>query len=235
MFDKAKCKVKWKGLVGGNIDSEFGVLQGGMLSPKLFTEFLTDLHKYLSHECGVLVSNQIISYILFADDLILCSETPEGLQKLIDGLYNYCNKWHLILSLTKTKVMIFNSMKRQNHKFLFGNQEIDTVTEYKYVGTIFSSATKDPFKLNISHLIEKARNAIFGLNALAHDSIGFLPPDLAMKMFDKQVRPILDYASEIWYNGKQNRDIEKVHLGYLKLILNVKPSSCTPSIYENFH
>ncbi len=47
MFDKAKCKVKWKGLIGENIDSEFGILQGGMLSPKLLTEFLTDLHSYL--------------------------------------------------------------------------------------------------------------------------------------------------------------------------------------------
>ncbi len=28
MFDKAKCKVKWKGLMGGTLDSEFGVLQG---------------------------------------------------------------------------------------------------------------------------------------------------------------------------------------------------------------
>ncbi len=44
MFDKAKYKIKWKGLIGGDIASEFVVLQGGMLSPKLFTEFLTDLH-----------------------------------------------------------------------------------------------------------------------------------------------------------------------------------------------
>ncbi len=63
MFDKAKCKVKWKGLVGGHIDSEFGVLQEGMLSPKLFTEFLTDLFNYLSAECGVLMGNLIISVL----------------------------------------------------------------------------------------------------------------------------------------------------------------------------
>ncbi len=50
MFDKAKCKVIWKGLVGWGIDSKFGVVQGGMLSPKLFTEFLTDLHSYLSSD-----------------------------------------------------------------------------------------------------------------------------------------------------------------------------------------
>ncbi len=83
--------MKWKGIVGRNIDSKFGVLQGGMLIPKLFNEFLTDLHRYLSAECGLLMSNLIISYILFADDLILCSEMPEGLQRLIGGLFQYCS------------------------------------------------------------------------------------------------------------------------------------------------
>ncbi len=230
MFDKAKCKIKWKGLIGGDIASEFGVLQGGMLSPKLFTEFLTDLHDYLCKECGVLMSNLIISYILFADDLIHCSETPEGLQKLIDGLFIYCSKWHLILSLTKMKVMIFNIRKVPNHQFTFNSCEIEVVTEYKYVGSVFSPKTKDIFKVNACHLIEKARKTIFGLNNQAHNSIGYLPSDLAFKMFDKQIRPILDYASDIWYNGKQNYDIEKVHLNYLNYLLNVKPSSCTPAI-----
>ncbi len=125
MYDKAKCKVNWKGLVGGNIDSKFGVLQGGMLSPKLFTEFLTDLHRYLSTECSVLMSNLIIFYILFADDLILCSEMPEGLQRLIGGLFQYCSKWHLILSLSKTKVMIFNGCKINKHNFTFNDNLID--------------------------------------------------------------------------------------------------------------
>ncbi len=47
MYKKAKCRVKWKGEVGGEIESEFGFLQRGMLSPKFFSEFLTDLGKYL--------------------------------------------------------------------------------------------------------------------------------------------------------------------------------------------
>ncbi len=51
-------------------------------------------------------------------------------------------------------------------------------------------------------------------------------------MFDKQIRPILDYAYEVCYMGKQDYDIEKVHLGYIKSLLNIKPSSCTPVYAE---
>ncbi len=50
-------------------------------------------------------------------------------------------------------------------------------------------------------------------------------------MFDKQIRPILDYASEICYMGKQDYEMEKVHLGYLKFLPKVKPSSCIPAVY----
>ncbi len=201
MFHKDSCRVKWNGLVGENIDGKY-VLQGGMLSPNLFTEFLTDLYTYLCKECGVLMSNLNITYILFVCDLILCGDTPEGLQIVLDGLFKYCSKSHLILSLNKTKVMIFNVRKRTRHLFTFNAKPIEIVEEYKYVGTIFSSNTQNVFKINSIHLIEKAHRAIFGLNSHIKDSVRYLQPDLAIKIFDKQIRPILDYASEICYMGK---------------------------------
>ncbi len=61
-----------------------------MLSPKLFSEFLTDLKKYLEKKCGLLIDDDILTYILYTDDLILCLETAEGLQKLIDSLFEFC-------------------------------------------------------------------------------------------------------------------------------------------------
>ncbi len=50
-----------------------------MLNPKLFSEFLTDFGKYLEMKCGILIDNDILAYILYIDDLILFSETAEGL------------------------------------------------------------------------------------------------------------------------------------------------------------
>ena len=50
-------------------------------------------------------------------------------------------------------------------------------------------------------------------------------------MFDVQISPILEYASEVWYTGKEVREIENVHLSYLKSTLRVKETSCTNAIY----
>ena len=74
MYEKAKCRVKWKEEVSNEIDSQFGVLQGGMTSPKLFTEFLFDLRSYLDEKAGINFDDSVLNYMLYADDLVLCSE-----------------------------------------------------------------------------------------------------------------------------------------------------------------
>ena len=49
-----------------------------------------------------------VNILIYADDLIILSESKDGLQKQIDKLENYCTKWRLQINNKKTKVMIFN-------------------------------------------------------------------------------------------------------------------------------
>ena len=83
MFNKSNGRVKWKNKFSKPIKSKFGVLQGDVLSPKLFTEFLCDISKYLDRSLGVKLGGMVIMYLLFADDIVLFSDTAEGLQKQI--------------------------------------------------------------------------------------------------------------------------------------------------------
>ena len=50
-----------------------------------------------------------VCHLPFADDLILASETPSGLQKLIYDLEEFCKQWHMEVNLSKTSISIFNS------------------------------------------------------------------------------------------------------------------------------
>ena len=129
MFGNARVRVKSEGFTSNLLDCPFGVLQGGMLSPKLFTEFLTDINLYLPKSHGVILNQNLISYLLYADDLVLFSETAEGLQYLLNGLHQFCSRWHLILNEAKSKVLIFNK-KPNNCYFSFGNETLDIITQY---------------------------------------------------------------------------------------------------------
>ena len=92
MYEKAKCRVKWKKEVSNETDSQFGVLQGGMTSQKLFTDLLFDLKRYLDEKEGITFDDSVLNYMLYADDLVFCSETIEGLQKLLNGLFDFCKE-----------------------------------------------------------------------------------------------------------------------------------------------
>ena len=206
------------------------VLQGGMLSPKLFTEFLTDIDLYLPKSHGVILNQNLISYLLYADDLVLFSETAEGLQYLLNGLHQFCSRWHLILNEAKSKVLIFNK-KPKNCDFSFGNETLETITQYKYLGVLFSSDRKSPTKETGKYLADQARKALFKIKQMTKHSLGRLSPKLALKMFDSQILPILEYTCEIWGTTKETPEIEGFQLQYLKYMLGVKTQTSTVAVY----
>ena len=52
---------------------------------------MSDLDSYLSTAHGICINNEIIAHLLWADDLILFSDTFQGLQNQLDGLKEYCS------------------------------------------------------------------------------------------------------------------------------------------------
>jgi len=48
-----------------------------------------------------------IFLLLYADDIVLFSQTPEGLQKGFNILQEYCYTWKIKVNIGKTKVMFF--------------------------------------------------------------------------------------------------------------------------------
>ena len=74
----------------------------------MFKGFLDDIDDYLDKKCGIVINNELLLlHLLLANDLILISNTPEGLQTQLDQLLQYCADWQMIGNILKTKVMIF--------------------------------------------------------------------------------------------------------------------------------
>ena len=48
--------------------------------------------------------------MLFADDFVGVSDSKESLQKLIDVVPGYCNKWKLKANVSKSAVMVFSKI-----------------------------------------------------------------------------------------------------------------------------
>ena len=87
------------------------------------------------------------NHLLYADDLILISEKPSGLQHCLNALEVYCEEWGLNINTKKTQIMIFKKNKKVPTNepalnFTFTNSLLEKVNEYKYLGLIFNSNGK---------------------------------------------------------------------------------------------
>ena len=78
-----------------------------------FSLYINDLIDHFGPDCEPLELNRKpISCLLYADDIILLSESAKGLQKSLDILKTYCDKWNLKINIGKTKVIVFNKSGR---------------------------------------------------------------------------------------------------------------------------
>ena len=142
IFNKSKSCVKWNSEVGELFDNMYGVLQGGTISPTLFNAYIDDMQNLFVNEPGINIGGMKINHLLQADDLILLSETSNGLQRLLNKLAKYCHRWHLILNVTKTKIMFLNKKFQvipATQPLTSNGVVIEECIRYKYLGVIFTN------------------------------------------------------------------------------------------------
>ena len=131
---------------------------------------------------------------MFADDLVLLSESAGGLQKCLNNLQTYCEKWSLTINTEKTKVIIFNKggYKISRRSFMIMNSNIEIVQKYCYLGIIFSSTGN--FKNACDALYDKALKAFYKFKQLHPQN----NVKIALQLFDTLILPIVSYASVVW-------------------------------------
>ena len=96
----------------------------------------------------------------------------------------------------KTKVMIFQKRAKKiiESNFHIDNEPVEVVQNHTSLGALISSTGN--FSLSLDKLKEKALHALFSVRK--HTNFGKLPPDLANKVFDAMVSPILTYNSKVF-------------------------------------
>ena len=208
-----------------------GVKQGCVLSPTLFNLYLADLPNIFDASCDpVEIFDSKFNCLMFADDIVLFSDSSIGLQNSLDKLKSYCEKWHLTVNTEKTKVLIFNKNGKllKNHSFNFGADRIELVKDYCYLGIIFCASGS--FKQAINSLLDKAMKAFFALKQ--YDIRNNVK--VALKLFQTLVLPIARYGCEVWcpfylHQIKESNfndlcekfPIEKLNIKFCKYLLGV--------------
>ena len=178
MYLNAKSCVKMHSNLSPLFKCGIGVRQGDNLSPLLFALYINDFELFLSSRYnGLKMASSIINeslsdedveffikifVLLYADDTVVLADTPVDLQNALNAVHEYCKLWKLHLNTSKTKIVIFSRGKvRKFPVFKFGNDSIEVVDDYIYLGVTINYNGK--FDKAMKKQVAQANRALFSL------------------------------------------------------------------------
>ena len=112
----------------------------------LFKVFIDEVEEFLEKrdlpEYSSLVHIVLISLRLFIRDVVLIASSLEGVVYTVKGPCKFCNCRQLVVNISKTKVMVFNTTKDAISRLLFFfSGTLEATIAYNYLGVKFTGST----------------------------------------------------------------------------------------------
>ena len=229
LYNSTSYRVKLNANISETVKENIGVNQGAITSPFLFKQYLADLKNYLDEYTGVCIGEEILVHILWADDLYMVSEDLKCTQLQLNGLTEFSAANQMVVNEIKTRYMVYGNQEISNIDLKLNGKNIEKVGQYKSLGNILSSiktTQENIFKLTPEYLNSRARQATFGIkNKLK--SLGHVPPQHMLYMYESMIEPILLYGSDVWGAYTASTDnMNKIYLWFIRMVLKVKPTTC---------
>ena len=214
MYDNATLCIKTQNGLTDSVNINKGVLQGEILSPLLFSLFISDLEAFfIAHGCRGVSIDHLHEVIILAYDLIILANSQVVMRRKLSLLKEYCNLNNLNINGNKTKIVIFQKGAHFRNKdlnpFMLGDREIKVVSEYKYLRVIFSQ--NDCFLKAWDETLHSAKAACGASLALISR--------LNTKSW-KVIEALLQSLVLVWALRYLD-DIERIQLYFYKRILNL--------------
>ena len=201
-------RVHQNSAISNKIELKAGTPQGSALSPLLFIFYVNDTPK---PPPGVLISK-------FADDMAAWAiqkqekRAEKLIQKYLDSLSEWCNKWKIKLNPSKTQVGLFtNSNTAKEITLNLGRVPLTVSNEIKFLGLTFDR------KLTWRHHIDNVRHRMWlrinAIKAISGRNLGMKSKTL-IHLYKMWIRPIALYGAPAYYSAA------KTHLNKIQVIQN---------------
>ena len=197
------------------IPISFGIPQGSVLGPTLFTLFTNDLPSFVSSG----------SVYMFADDTtVYCmSDSAEKSIAQLNSALRELNEWCLINRLTphptKSEAMLFSRRNPPANipPIFIGDSTIEWVSKSRLLGmTVDEKLTWTP------HMLDLKKSFAKKLGLLKKSR--FLPRTVPQDLYFKVILPSVTYGLILWgscCNSDLCQSLERLHCRAARLIFNL--------------
>jgi hypothetical protein len=244
MYEVTKLQVRAQAELGEPFEATVGVKQGCPISPLFFGILIDRLEAHLQRKCpdaGAQLAAHVLRALLYADDVVLTADTPQGLQDMLRGLESFCAANSMFVNLGKSAVVVFNrrwhsSAMQEGLTFLYNGAPLPVESSYVYLGLKFEDG--QPARAALGGAVTKAKKALMAMFGRCY-KLGAHNVDLQGHLFDTIVKPVLCYGCEIWavdwvsaqchkgFDFTSGRAEVEVHKPFMRQSLGVGTSTTT--------
>jgi hypothetical protein len=189
------------------INVEVGLHQGSVLSPYLFITIMDELTKAIQKE--------VPWAMVFADDIVLVSESIEDLQLELDAWRKELEANGLKISRTKTERMSyrFSGQPADPQSMLkCGEDEVKRVQKFKYLGSYFHESGE--IDVDVEHRVKCGWQKWREATGVICDRR--IPHRLKGKFYRTAIRPALTYGAECWAAKRAHE--QKLHAAEMRML-----------------
>ena len=207
---------------------KFGVPQGSILGPLLFLVFINDIDKTLQSNVS-----------LYADDAVIYSShkssviAATNIQADIERLITWTTLNHLTINIKKTKAMFFGTQPalkkvNPNTTFTMGNEELEIVQNFKYLGIILDGELK--YDLYLKDVKQKVGYKIVQLARIKK----YMNTKQSIYVYKSKVLPFFDYGDILYEGSAQTltNKLQRLQNRALKICLQLPPRSSTALVHK---
>ena len=190
-----------------------GVAQGAVESPLVYSCFIDGLARELKAAgLGVWVAGVQIPLLMYADDIVLMAASQSELARMSFIVSQFARRNRFEFNGKKSGVMVFNATQAERKRCstqkwsLFGDP-VKVVPEYTYLGTNTPSDGIN-WKAHVNEAIAKAKRRSADLLWVCRGDKG-MRSRTAVTLWQSLVRPLLEYASELWGGQMKQAQVEE--------------------------
>jgi len=182
----------WNSSFSSPIIIKKGTRQGGLSSPMLFNiVYKPMVDKLNNSNCGISINNRQYNAFIYADDVLVTSSTPSGLQTLLNIAAEEITKLGLQFNPNKTVCLPLGKCPYiEQPSWTLNGQSLSVVDQLTYLGvTISNSQSKDHF----SNRIRACNRSFYSLIPAGITSTN-MPPAIKAALWTTICRPTLLYG-----------------------------------------
>ena len=222
----------------GKFSSLQGVAQGAVTSPLLHAFYVNARHTRLREQgVGVWLAGTLVPLLLYADDIVLVTDSINALKTSLATLESYAYDWRFEVNNSKSEMVVSASSIAKAAAEIFSwaisGQSLKVSNLYTYLGIEFTgSVSAGNWNRFLERAISKTRSSQALLSYQAAGSDG-LRPRTVIGQWKVVCRPKLEYAAELYTGGISNEMINKlesVQSTFGRSVLGLKGSPASAGV-----